>query len=792
MYRQFLQSVPHNLIFTKMRSSILFLLLISSFSSFSQGIFQDAKKLAKFTSTNVIMGVVADSINVKKTNFNRANLIINTSTFSEDQKTKAKEDTLKIGESLRFSFRQRDTLLSILIKYKVISKDDISDLRSTDSLNKRLNRNPFLEPFEDIGALQSNVANAANKLNLSSVLSSVKGVDVTNVANGVASFMIDRAKEELNVAFFYRFQKFIKDHPEFQALFPKTSDNISNLVATKYPEMLSTLRTGFVEDLEKLIYHFDDVLQLPKYRTLLAEFPEIKLTLKIISSFHELESGYSHPAELLTRISKIPEWKDPKADAVLRNIGNTLKLANIFSESLRNDPQTSGDKDRAWVTSKEVKELVLDEVAFKIYLGLIYQTVKNENIEWDFKGQKIRFDALMEAEKNNLLLFENQLVEFVALSTKVDAVKKEIEKKRGLDETISNDDYFRYISTSLDVIEYSFGVAALFDRRIDAGPYMSVARKSNDLYKHIYRKEYPQAVVNAMDIIKDISEMIKAKQDIENSEAISSDKILKGLRKAVQETRKATGDNTEAIKHQEKEIQDKEKAIEENEKAIKQKKKAIERLNSFIERGAKYMIFIANVAVAKSEDDVVKALENAVLPVGSSSIKKNSVFNISVQSYLGAYARTDNPDKNKNNSWNDGFGVHAPIGVSFNFGLNRWGSVGLFGSIFDIGAIVDYKLVKDESTSTTGTTGTAEPVKKEYKIELGQIVSPGLYFVYGMAWNVPLSLGFGCQYGPGLGKIDADNTVQVRNPSWRVNAFLSVDIPFFTLLNRPKRHKIGE
>jgi hypothetical protein len=48
-------------------------------------------------------------------------------------------------------------------------------------------------------------------------------------------------------------------------------------------------------------------------------------------------------------------------------------------------------------------------------------------------------------------------------------------------------------------------------------------------------------------------------------------------------------------------------------------------------------------------------------------------------------------------------------------------------------------------------------------------------------YNLPLSLGVGAQYGPGLSKIEAGDNTVVTNPSWRWNIFLAVDIPFFTL-----------
>ncbi len=154
---------------------------------------------------------------------------------------------------------------------------------------------------------------------------------------------------------------------------------------------------------------------------------------------------------------------------------------------------------------------------------------------------------------------------------------------------------------------------------------------------------------------------------------------------------------------------------------------------------------------------------------------------------MGAFALLQKSNIN-DGTWNDGFGVSAPIGLSFNYGLKQYGSLSLFASLFDIGAIVDYQL-RNDSIPVTATT-TTPVIKKDYSIKLGQIVSPGIYVVYGLFKNVPLSIGVGGgQYGPGLGKIDVSGSTVINNPKWRWNAFLSVDIPFFTLTNNTKKYR---
>lgn len=143
-------------------------------------------------------------------------------------------------------------------------------------------------------------------------------------------------------------------------------------------------------------------------------------------------------------------------------------------------------------------------------------------------------------------------------------------------------------------------------------------------------------------------------------------------------------------------------------------------------------------------------------------------------------------------SWTDLFGVTAPIGISYTPGFLSWGKCGslsLFAPLIDLGAIVNYKLKKDSVVNSSGQSQVA--ISKDYSVTLAQIVSPGIFLVYGVGANLPLAIGFGAQYGPGISRIDSNNNTVINNPSWRYNIFLAVDLPFFNLHNnvKPSRSK---
>jgi hypothetical protein len=692
-------------------------------------------------------------------------------------------DALTLGRHMSEGQLERssDTVFMILDKYIQPGVNNTKQ-QIIDSVNETSVKdfNPFIEIS---GGTEGNI-NALIKGGISKGLSSLGGLDVTSIANGVATFMIERSKEELTVAFFNHFKKFVEKNQEFKVLFPKTTGNLENLVAYKYPEMLPALRTSFYEDLQNITYHLDDVLELPRYQALLKNFPEIRVTIRSIRLVHEIESGASHPADVLTKFSNFTEWSDPLANSDFQNFGNTIKFSAMFSNSVRDSTSLSKSSNgkrgtaKAWVSFNELQSLIQDANAFNLYLGLIYQQSKTQKIHWFHDGKVYTFTSIMEKQKENIFLFENKLTEFIELADEVDNTLDTLLQKKKNKIPITNDDYYNYINTSLNVIEYGFSIADLFidNNKFVVSDYAKIARMSNDLYRHVYREEYTQAITNATDILKSIKAMLSNDKQVLIAE-VKRNNVSLGTDSFDELTSKDTTIITVKLKDN--------PSLVNKIKALYNSREALENYSGFLAGATKYGLFMANLVKANSEEEVQAVLESSALPVGSSSIKKNSKWNIAFQSYLGAYwSSTDANSFQSEKAWSNKFGVIAPIGFSFSYGLEKCGSLSLFASLIDLGAIVDYKLKYD--TVQTNSTTTVK-VSKDYKIELGQIFSPGAYLVYGLPWNLPLSVGLGGQYGPGLSSINSTGNTVIDNPYWRWSAFLAVDIPLFNIYNKERK-----
>ncbi|WP_162996868.1 hypothetical protein [Mucilaginibacter kameinonensis] len=249
---------------------------------------------------------------------------------------------------------------------------EIQDLLANDIYYKKgtpinktlLDKNPFFKGlFEDPGAMGGGNLPAG----FSKGITALGNVDVTKFANAIADLMIDRAKQELTVAFFNRFKKLSDKYPEFQLMFPKTSDNLRNLLSFTYPQMLPKLRDGFFDDLQQVTYNLEAVLELPKYQTLMENFPEVPAAIACVKLMHEIEDGAS-PDKVIVDIDQAISDIEGKpfytnASDGFKNLVATVHFAKIFSESL-----SSTTPSRSWVTPTELKTMFADDITTNKYL----------------------------------------------------------------------------------------------------------------------------------------------------------------------------------------------------------------------------------------------------------------------------------------------------------------------------------------------------------------------------------------------------------------------------------------
>jgi hypothetical protein len=197
----------------------------------------------------------------------------------------------------------------------------------------------------------------------------------------------------------------------------------------------------------------------------------------------------------------------------------------------------------------------------------------------------------------------------------------------------------------------------------------------------------------------------------------------------------------------------------------------------------KYGTFMAAVAAAKDADEVEEAIENFALPSGSSRIKRETPFNVSLNAYCGLFGgyekivgvATDRPFRiSQAFEQFNSYGLTAPIGVAVNFGQFRrvvfgkgnghW-SHSLFVSLLDVGAVAAFR-----------SQSSNDSVKQIPSIQLKDIISPGAFWSIGIP-KTPISLNLGVQVGPNLRAVSSKTNDYSDNLYWRYSASLCVDIP---------------
>jgi len=733
-----------------------------------------------------------------------------------------------------------------------------------------LDKNPYLQNNFLDQAIHS-TGPSFNPINISSL----GGLDVTTFADGLAQFMIERAKGEISVAFIQRFKNELEKHPELQVLFPKTSDFIENMLAYEYTIMLPALQKAFDDDLSNMFFNVRSIFELPDYKKVLDDNPEVGILLNSMYIISKLEYGV-HPADIIKELNDLPDWENPDLKGTeLINLKAVINIGDLISQSLRfNDTVMLLAKNEyeyiqtpdslykrklgidsitlvkynkpAWVSDHHLDILLNDETCFKIFLGLLYQQSLNDSIHFVIhmsdkeKDTIIFFHEFLKKNKENIYFLKSQFLKFQRLAVDVDYQLARINKLKSNGVKPTKADYYNFVDVSLDVTEYGSNLVSYFalDNNqfsvVKSNRYLAILRDINEFYKASYGQDYSTMVVYGVNVIEAIYELYtytKAKDDLDIKVGIFEDKANKYLQKElsnvdwnninkdikktcslivdrsidslswdtinnvnevlgclVENKNDINTDQNKKVQKIKKKYNNKlEKKYPYESPYYKEHKKIVndhkgdfpKSLSSIL----RYGTFMAQIVKADSGAQVKEIIETFALPIGSSSLKKYQVHNVAVNSYLGMSYKNLDPLRSDDEGI---FRFYAPVGVSWTpFSFGKGGSVSLFASLLDIGAIVDYRLKYTNDTTISISGGNADTtitknVEYSNKIQLGNILSPGGYIVYGFGGNLPLALGIGVQYGPGLSRITNEGNV-LNNPKWMFNVSLTVDIPIINL-----------
>lgn len=366
-------------------------------------------------------------------------------------------------------------------------------------------------------------------------------------------------------------------------------------------------------------------------------------------------------------------------------------------------------EETMWLDKSAFDSLTNDEVRNAVFLGLLYQQLASISGSPTFSTE-------------GLAAITTKLINSVE---QIKQNQGHIDRKKILNEKITFRDYFPFIKTTVElftvVIETPFIRGRDLRDKVVLTDAVKVAKEGLALYQNINEREYGYAIYNAMEIFRTITD-----PSVNPSAYADTPKGRKDLRK------RATNRN---------------------------------KIRNAI---LLYGTFMADVINAESSDDVKQALEAAAAPPGSSRVKRELEFNLSLNSYLGIGGGIERLLDADENAVRPTVGLSVPVGLAFSFKLpkSQRGSYSLFFPILDIGAVTAFRF---------DDTNNELP-----ELEFKNFISPGAYLNYNF-YKAPLTMGLGWQYGPQARGVDGITGKTSR--SWRFLFNLTIDVPIFNLIN---------
>ena len=296
----------------------------------------------------------------------------------------------------------------ILARYLPAGNND----STADQVRLRYLTNPFLQSVPE-AAKYFNFSSINSSAALGGIAAKIGNLDVTSFADGLAKFLIKRAKEELFISFFSKLQDSTK-YPEFKIIFPTTKLLVDNFKAWEYPNLINTVREAFDKDLKQLLASLSNIKTLNSATCNCDE--KAKKRIDALTAFLTTENGHIMLAALqigngFIAGSKLPDMFHTITGAdYLGGISNasagyinSMRLFDVISYSLR-----SNEFGKSYVSKDEIAILFNDAATRNIYAGLLFQQITGNEIS--FTG--IDWVAVLKiADEGGLKLFINNFID---------------------------------------------------------------------------------------------------------------------------------------------------------------------------------------------------------------------------------------------------------------------------------------------------------------------------------------------------------------------------------------------
>ncbi len=280
--------------------------------------------------------------------------------------------------------------------------------------------------------------------------STTSGLFVTNLADGLAKFLVKRTKEELTITFFSKFKDKIVANKHLSSLFPQTAAVLGVIDQDIYQfnAYLEALRENFVKDAKTLPINLRSLLDKEGF---LQPASQILATdMLTVGQF------------LLDRkpVTALIEYLGINAALQNQNLTNSLtpdlkrkyegaaagfQTVNLISYALQ-----SSQADELWVPVQELREEFGDIKTLYLFLGLLWQEADGIDFGADISLRSVLAEVAHVSLK--LEMIKNQLDQFATYAGEVRTSLDSL-KARQTAGTIVYDDYYQFFHSTFSLLE---------------------------------------------------------------------------------------------------------------------------------------------------------------------------------------------------------------------------------------------------------------------------------------------------------------------------------------------------
>jgi uncharacterized protein YjgD (DUF1641 family) len=366
----------------------------------------------------------------------------------------------------------------IIEVFKNYINHDFNDLENEINV---ISKNPFISIS---GTTHTDGDSPNEKSRFNQSLSSIGGINVTNFADGLSQFLVERTKQELELTFFKKFKEKLNDPSlaDLKTMLPNTASVLDHVDKDIYflSNYLNTLKEAFKKDLQNL-----PETSLPVIESKIQDPDQKEYFRTAVNVAKQAKSGV-HPAEIIKNISL-----QNYSSSALAKVKDAAKVFSLFSSSLK-----SKSTSTYWVPSDSLGLVFGDPVALQIYLGLVYERSKSVTIRNNVPLNTIVIPA---STANIVEYIENLRPAISDVDLSVQALKKTTDENK----VQSYARAFKALSDLVNALTKVDGLS-IPDLAISepASKFITETAQVSDLIVDVADKNYSLAVIDLANLLK--------------------------------------------------------------------------------------------------------------------------------------------------------------------------------------------------------------------------------------------------------------------------------------------------